>query len=556
MILTDNAKILKKRFPAIWNMVEDLDENTLDESVEVVSSKSGDPTLILRRDGQEAYLHSRYDPLQEAQDLMSRYDDVQGYQHVVFYGIGLGYHIEEFMRRHPEFTFSLYDPNLSILMKYLSNKSMQSLPLKNLAHIYVENRLADIPVNVDHILNMFVTKKLLLISLPSYERLFREPYNRFSEFFRKVLSNKSFILNVSNFFEKRWIVNSLMNLPVIARTPNLLKDVNKDFFKDKPAVIVAAGPSLYEDIEEIRRIRENGLAYVFSVGWGVDSLLAHGVQPHAAFTYDPQEINRKPYDKMASRGITSIPLVFGTSVGFETLLTYQGPKLHFITSRDTTTTNLLKDKKGMELEKITDAPSIAVMTLQILISLGCNPIFLAGQNLAYRNGSIQSKGTQDGRYDAAPEAVFQNAIETEDVFGNKTITSELFLKMKEEFEVYTQQYKNVEIVNTTKGGAKIAGTKFEPIEEVIENRLTKRIVNDSWFEAENDYDLDYLSRQISSLHLEKGNLQSQINSLFGIFKKMESMINNKSYYDLERIYLKLDKAFNKLKKSNLYKFLL
>jgi len=37
-------------------------------------------------------------------------------------------------------------------------------------------------------------------------------------------------------------------------------------FKDKPAILVSAGPSLDYEIENLRYIKENGLAYISQSG--------------------------------------------------------------------------------------------------------------------------------------------------------------------------------------------------------------------------------------------------------------------------------------------------
>ena len=54
--------------------------------------------------------------------------------------------------------------------------------------------------------------------------------------------------------------------------PNILME-KKGEFKKKPAIIVAAGRSLNEEIENIRHVIDNGLSYIFSVGSAINTLI-------------------------------------------------------------------------------------------------------------------------------------------------------------------------------------------------------------------------------------------------------------------------------------------
>ena len=148
----------------------------------------------------------------------------------------------------------------------------------------------------------------------------------------------------------------------------------KGQFKGKPAMLVAAGPSLNEEIENIRYIKENGLAYIFSVGSAINTLIYHNIYPDAACTYDPTVNNQKVFAKVKEKNIKDIPMIFGSSVGYETLIDYPGKKYHMITSQDTVSNYYLKTEEEDRLDIVLDAPSIAVVTLQLLYVLGFNPV--------------------------------------------------------------------------------------------------------------------------------------------------------------------------------------
>jgi hypothetical protein len=557
MIYIDNVNFLREKFPIVWNKVG-TDHSAGREIVKVVTSKSGLPTLVMEEEpGKVVYLHSKYDPIQEAERLISQFQDVSNYEHVIFYGLGLGYHIQLFMDQHPELTFSIYEPNQAVFSLFLNHRPLDLLPWKKLENIYLEEDANDTLLNLTKFINIITTQKVLMVSLPSYERVFEEKYKNFTNLFRKMVADKRSSINIDIAFEKRWIVNSLLNIPEVIKTPNILRDVDKNHFQHKPALLVAAGPSLQEDIEEIRFIKENGLAYIFSVGSAISILLNNEIYPDAACTYDPQPTNYKVFDKVVKKGITSIPLIFGSSVGFETLLSYPGPKLHMLTNQDTLAPFLLKRQNDESLDTVRDAGTIAVVTLELLNKLGCNPVYLVGQNLAYKNDRLYPEGI--GYYDALPslsEEAKQQAIIVEDVYGGKVYTNDGFDSMRKQMEAYIQSFAGQEIINTTKGGAKIIGAPFVSLGEVLADRLKVRVVENDWQVGRNSYELEYINHNVITMKLEHSKLLGLLNETIDVLQEMEKLCKHEEEQKLERVFPKLDKSLNKVKKNKFHKIFL
>ncbi|SFQ96887.1 motility associated factor glycosyltransferase family protein [Desulfoscipio geothermicus] len=555
MILIDNINFLREQFPAVWENIKDISDNGLSTVAQVFPAKSGVPTLMWTAQGRSVYLHSKYDPVQEAERLISKYEDARDYDHVMFYGVGLGYHIEAFMKKYPHLSFSLYEPSKIIFSQFLSHRSLNLLPAKKLKNIYLEMNSTDISNNLNDFMKVINSQKVLLVILPSYERVFKEEYEHFTTLFRQLISDRRFSLNTNVAFEKRWIINSLLNLPETVTTPNAFYDLNQECFLNKPALLVAAGPSLQEDIEEVRYIKENGLAYIFSVGSAINVLLAHGIYPDFACTYDPSHFNQKVFEKVVKEGISTIPLIFGSSVGYETLTAYPGPKLHMLTSQDTVAPFFLRREDISDLETVQDAPSIAVITLQLLHKLGCNPVFLAGQNLAYKDNKSYSQGIE--YYSGiVGEQELKRAITVEDVYGNEVYTSETFNKMRKNMEMLISLYTNQQIINTTKGGAKIAGTTFIPLEKVIKEMLVERVVRDNWLQKKYNYDMEYLAGQLTVMDTEYKNIFKIIKSIINIFKEMNNLITTNNKQQLEKTFPKLDKAFTKIRENKFYELFL
>ncbi|ATW25684.1 motility associated factor glycosyltransferase family protein [Candidatus Formimonas warabiya] len=556
MILTDNIIVLKQLNPDIWEKIKGLEGEMAQSLIKVVLSKSGLSTITIDEAG-EVYLHSKYDPQNEAARFISQYkeEDLEKYEHIFFYGFGLGYHVAECMKKFPEKDFSIYEPSKEVFFHALSVTILKELPLKHLKNLFIEFQ----PDDLDSYLNSFVgsmNKETLLVAMPGYERCFSEHYRRFNSEFVQRLKNRKVALNINLAFEKLWTINSLMNFAEVAKTPNILHDIDKSHFKDKPAVLVSAGPSLEEELDNLKYIKEKGLAYIFAVGSAVKALVGKGISPDAVCSYDPTPSNRNMYAEVKQLKITHIPLIFGSSVYCETLGTYPGPKVHMVISQDTVAPFYLSHPQG-NLHKLIDAPSIAVVTLELLIKLGCNPIILVGQNLAFRNDRWYAKGIYEEDLEKQTERVKKASLEVEDVYGGKVRTEDSLNRMRLQMEQYLYIFSPCRVINTTKGGAKIDGADFVPLEAVMKDCLTKRVVT-NWLTGQE-------SAQYSTKHkLEQAKIMDEsyqeclqlLDKVNQILLDLEKQAAKNYSNRISHLFPKLDKGFKQLANNIFFLFFL
>ena len=552
MTLIDNINLIRNMFPITWSSIDNLEVSSLSAS-KVIATKSGMPTLVFEEKGRTIYLHSKYDPVQEAERFILQFNDVENYKHVLFYGVGLGYHIEAFMKRYPDLFFSIYEPNQDVFALFMANKPLGSLPIKQLKGVFLEYSEVDMETNLNLFLKQVVDQRVLLITLPSYQTAFKDKYNHFSGLFMKLIVNLRSRINTNVSFEKRWIVNSLLNLPEVLRTPNILHDFDKNQFNNKPALLVAAGPSLQENIEEVRSFKEKDLAYVFSVGNAIKVLLKHKIYPDLACTYDPTKNNSLAFEKIVQEGITTIPLIFGSSVGYETIVSYPGPKIHMITTQDTMASYFLRFKDHSPLECVQDAPSIAVVTLELLCKLGFNPIIFVGQNLAFKSKQYYAEGALiNNNLGVMSEEQTKQSVEIEDVYGRKILTNQLFESMRTGIEGVIARYPGTQFINTTKGGAKINGTSFKLLEEVLENMIPDNIVKEDWSKASNDYDQNYLTGRVLTMENELIGLMKCMESMIDTLRRLDLLIKDKNSQKIERFFPVFDRDFTKIRNNKFY----
>lgn len=519
------------------------------EDVQVEPSRNGVSTLKINAEGKTHYIHSKYDPQIEAERLIAGIGDLNTYDHVLLIGIGLGYHLEELLKKYPNMKVSVYEPNIEVLYQFLTYQNISEQLGRNLKEIFVGIEVNAIHSFVKHIHQ--TNLKTFIYTLPVYKKLYEKQENIVMKAMKDVLKveKSNLVTNIS--FQKRWTINSIKNFSTVLKTPNILYDLDKSLLKGKPAIIVAAGPSLSEEFEHLKHIKENGLAYIFSVGSSINALIEHGIYPDAACTYDPTENNQFVIQKIKDKNISEIPLIFGSTVGFETLTDYPGEILHMITSQDTISPIFLDTSKDIDI--VFDASSIAVVTFQLLSQLGCNPIILAGQDLGYQNNEKYALGIEyDFENNSLTEEEQQNLLTVKDVFGNDLGTNEDFNLMRKQLEMYICSSVNIEVLNTTKGGAQIQGTSFMPLVDVIAERLTDQVVSKKWLEIQTNYDMAYVVGQLQKVKKSKGQCDHILQNALDELKSIDQAVQNRQSKKMEQRFFRFDKGFSKLKSNIFY----
>jgi hypothetical protein len=162
-------------------------------------------------------------------------------------------------------------------------------------------------------------------------------------------------------------VNEIVNNPGI----NLLYDK----FKGKPAVIVATGPSLKKNMHLLKCLEDKAL--IISVDSSFKLLMENGIKPHMVTSlereheveqffgdFDPEEV-KDVY-------MTACPVLFN-----HVYESYTGPKI--IVYRNFDHFKWLEIDRGILEIKL----SSSNMAFKIAEALGCDPIVLVGQDLAY-----------------------------------------------------------------------------------------------------------------------------------------------------------------------------
>ncbi|MCD1260841.1 motility associated factor glycosyltransferase family protein [Paenibacillus athensensis] len=520
MIFNENMQLCKEKYKNVWTYMDSNAASLAKESVEVKLAKNSLPNISLELNDKTVYLHSQYDPQNEAQKWIEPYlESVKSTKHVFFFGAGMGYHIQLLMSKYPAVNYTIYEPLPAVLFQLLKTKHISVFPLKRLMNIFVGG---SVDFYIRHVLDNFSTDVLVIVN-PAYERIFPDMTREFMALFKKYVKHKLMNLQTNVGYQQIWTYNVECNFLKILKSQNMISS-KKQIFKDKPFVIVAAGPSLEDEYVHLKKIKDDGLAYIFAVGSANKALLANDIMPDAVVSYDPNYGNFEVFKEVFEQKIP-LPIVFGSTVGLKTLEDYPGPMLHMFMNQDHLSPYFLEGDNFNKEDVITDAASVAVVALQLVSKLGAELIVLVGQNFSYRNHQYYANGV---KYNQRPtylkDAELSTLIEVEDVDGGVVFTQEAHNVSRRQMEQIIATIPQTTILNTTRGGARIAGAPFETLANIIRNRLTRKdIVNRTWYEGEpTEYDYKSLSAKMEEMKKHHDALDDLILQIAKTLKKLEA----------------------------------
>ncbi len=541
MLSIYNKALIRELNPTLLEELEDLEKKGF-ERTRMEKARNGQTILVLTEGNREYYLTSRYDPEYEAARLVDSYPDFNNDSSVIFYGVGMGYHIKEALRRYPEIKFFLVEPDREILYRFLQENELKELPFKNLGGIEVDFH------RMEQSLSEFCRKfnrKNVVCYLKGYSHFFKKKRQDFQE---------AYVLGFKKEKDVRFAMRNLGE-PIVASAINNTKEIlirnnlfwqDMEQFKGKTAILVAAGPSLDEEIENLRIIKEKKMAGIFAVGSAVNSLLAQDIFPDAVFSYDPTPENQRVLQQIKDRGITEIPLLFGTEIGYQSLEGYPGKAFSIFTDEVRVHNYFFKTQK--ELPKSQVGRTISVLAFDTLVNLGFHRIIFVGQNLGIKGEKTYSSGAT--YFAEMPSAESdQYSVEAKDVYGNLMRTASVYMLMKDDLEVVIRSAKDVEVYNSTKGGIQLKGAEFKELEE-----LMKEMKEDSVFlfqgdEIREDYDLKHLEDKIKEVAVERDLLERYIANYRSILREIEKEAELGRYNRLQKAYIKLNLSLKRLEEN-------
>jgi hypothetical protein len=465
-IFEDNIACIERHAPHIAKQIRDIGPNP--EGYRVFAAKSGMPTMACQDDGgSERLLHSRYDPKGEAERVAEQSVEADA-DLVIVGGFALAWHIEAILARAPKALIAVIENDPAIFACAMAARDLRPLFTSG----RLDFVLGDAADDLFPLLEGKSTRKVsLFLQRASYDRK-PEFYGNIKNILYSFLNGKEVNHATLARFERLWTRNLLRNLPRFLAHGGV-----KELFgtqQGKPAFVVAAGPSLAKNIRLLKEAKTKGVLIAVDTIYKV--LLAHGITPDIVVAVDPQLVNAHFF---AGAKSDKTILVADSAIAPALLANHDGPVLlSAVPFPYAEWFEQYSEQKG----GLASGGSVATSAFDLAIQMGANPIVLVGQDLAYSEARIHTRGTTgEERWENSCNRLTpttrnmhaflrkNRTVRLRNWAGDGEVWSDRkFLTFLWWFEKRLRQYEGqVTVINASEGGASISGAESVPLAETL-----------------------------------------------------------------------------------------
>ena len=235
----------------------------------------------------------------------------------------------------------------------------------------------------------------------------------------------------------------------------------------KYGVLVAAGPSLDGQWEELLRIRKDSAAVFLIVGRTYKAAMKHGVWPDFVVECEMYDWNRALW-YFAPEPPPHTILACTQAVAPDIMTAWPSEKCVLV---DHNMAKILKLKPGEE--SVDGGNSVAHLAFNLAHFIGCNPIILAGVDLGYPLGKAEKDTHAAGTFHEwggdmkKAEHTFQEGMLVEANDGQPLRSSPAYKRFGTFFELqiekFTKEKPALKVYSFSPRGQKLAGVEYTDV---------------------------------------------------------------------------------------------
>lgn len=426
-------------------------------------------------DGCELLVHSRFQPLTEAARFVAALENVENPSFFMA-GLGLGYPLLELDRKYRRAVFLVSEPDLRLIKCALCAADFSELFAAGRLIFFTRADKGQIHERLS-VCNADLMLGIQFIVLPHARRCHTAEHAAIRDLLMEFIAYSKMQMVTLLKTSRTTVQNVAANLPHYLLTPGV--EALKDRARGYPAIIVAAGPSLARNIEQIAALR--GRAVIIAVQTIYKLLRDLGIQPHFVTSLDYHAVSAEYFHDVKEPGDTM--LVAEPKATWHVLDAFRGGRI--VLHHDTY--DELLQGAGPRHDVLKAGSTVAHLSFYLAAHLGCDPIIFIGQDLAYSEGLYYLPGTPFERI-WQPELGRFNTMEMRqlervtrfrpilkrirDIHGRDTYTDEMLASYSEQFEADFQRAA-VRIIQATEGGAALRGAEVMSLRQAAKSFCTR-----------------------------------------------------------------------------------
>lgn len=233
----------------------------------------------------------------------------------------------------------------------------------------------------------------------------------------------------------------------------------ENLYKEKPAVIIGAGPSLDKSIEQIKYLK--GKALILCVDAAMDVLLDEGIVPDIVATIERTECTVRLYQRekipqeIVYVGANQVP---GAILNRMSRIVFTGR----------TGDALFREfNESIGLTNLNIGNNVSHILISFAQFLGCSKVLFTGLDLAYPEGVTHARRTLDNFTDTMKSGYKNDMVYVKGQKGEMLETQEYFMHTRVWIEDFILKHPDCIYINCSEGGANITGAKNMRMSDAI-----------------------------------------------------------------------------------------
>lgn len=463
-IFDKNITCISKRWSKLAAAISNEDVPRQEEGLTCgVADVEGRQVLYVINDGRQYQLDSLYESETMLTDWYSYMQNDCFVKQFVLFGFGNGMYVRKIIQEcKDKYEIFVIELSITIFKEALQSFDVTDIFSNSRVQLYIEGLSEEewSDFLYDHV-DFSSLQGLLWGKYMNYQVLFPTKEKQYFESIQLITNAILSSRHVQERYGRTYYTNIFSNYPKFLHSYSLLS-LYRNLPKNIPAVIVAAGPSLGKNIQELKQMK--GKCLMIAADSALPALLKENIIPDLYVSVDGQKNSAHFLDER----IASIPSVVSLLTATSAIKEKQ---THFFISEETLHLVNFMQQEQIVFPALSSGGSVANIGFSLAVLLEIHTIILVGQDLAYTGNKTHAENTvrANGTIDQRTLTIVK------DIYGNPIQSSQEFLLYKTWFEEQIKGNQSLRVIDATEGGALIEGSIVQSLAKTIEEECRMEV---------------------------------------------------------------------------------
>ncbi len=456
-----NFDVLKSLSPQLGLLLETSDP----ESCQYCTARQGEMNLKKELNGKTVFLHSNYSPSKEADKWFAKLK-LEGVEVLYVYGIGLGYYYDAakaWLKEKASRYLIFLEDDLAVIKRFVETKRASELLEDPQVQMHHFDKIQSESGVIWWLKWFFTFTKMDVSSLESYEKIHSTRFKQLrsslvGSFLNHNMRAREYVIGGRTFYENFY--PNMLELSKAYQGTQLFSQ-----YKDVPAIICGAGPSLEKNIQLLGDLTDKAL--IFAGGSAANVLASAAIRPHFGANLDP---NPTQHLRLLSSFAYEVPVFYRNRVYHKVLKDTHAARLFINGCGGYSVSQWMEDELGFPKPfSMDEGNNVVNWTLGLARLLACNPIIFVGMDLAYTDNKLYA----DSVLPKTSLTECDKAFLRKDINGNDVHTVWKWVQESEWISSFSKKFPAHTYINATEGGLGFDSIENMPLQKVAKEYLQR-----------------------------------------------------------------------------------